>query len=67
MDIEIGTILFDARSGNYFRVDSEYKELQNGYFCTMVEVDEDMNVTEELSSGWQTKAEISRILKDMNR
>lgn len=62
MNIEIGTILFDYCSGNTFRVDSEYKELQNGYWCTNVEVDEDGNVTAELSSGWKTRKEVEKCL-----
>lgn len=58
--MNIGDIIFDERSGNYFRIDSEYKELQNGYWCTMVTLDDDGNVIEELSSGWRTKKEVER-------
>lgn len=61
-NIEIGTILFDYCSGATFRVDSEYKELQNGYWCTYVEVDEYGNITGELSSGWKNKWEVEKCL-----
>lgn len=58
MKVEIGTILFDECSGNYFRVDSEYKELQHGYWCTQVELDDDGEIISEESSGWRTKKEV---------
>lgn len=60
--IEIGKILFDEYFGNYFRIDSEYKELQNGYYCTVVEVDDYGNIINEISSGWRTKKEVERCL-----
>lgn len=61
-NIEIGTIIFDYATGNTFRVDSEYKELQKGYWCTYVEVDEYGNVTGELTSGWKTRKEVEKFL-----
>lgn len=61
-NIEIGAILFDQRSGNYYRVDSEYKELQDGYWCTMVELDCDGNISDEISSGWLTKKEVENCI-----
>lgn len=61
-NIEVGMILFDERSGNTFRVDSEYKELQGGYCCTSIELDDDGNITAELSEGWKTRKEVERCL-----
>lgn len=53
MNINVNGVYFDVRSGNYFRVDSEYLELQNGYMCTIVELDDDGNIiAEDRSTLW---------------
>lgn len=53
MNINVNEVYFDARSGNYFRVDSEYLELQDGYMCSIVELDDDGNIiAEDHSTLW---------------
>lgn len=53
MNININEVYFDVKSGNYFRVDSEYLELQDGYMCTIVELDDDGNIiAEDRSTLW---------------
>lgn len=53
MNINVNEVYFNQRSGNYFRVDSEYLELQDGYMCSIVELDDDGNIiAEDRSTLW---------------
>lgn len=61
-NINIGDVLFDEKSGNFFRVDSEYLELQNGYMCSIVYLDENGNIEETESSSLWTRNEVERCL-----
>lgn len=51
-NFEIGDIIFFESSGEYYRIESEYSELQHGFWCTNVEVDDYGIVVNELSSCW---------------
>ena len=53
-----GIIFCNMNSGNYFRIDSEYLPLQKGYMCTEVILDDDGNIEQELSTGFQTRKEV---------
>lgn len=53
-------VIYDNRSGNYFRIDSELDEVRGAYWCTMIELDDMGDISAELSAGWMTKAEVNR-------
>ena len=55
-----GRVIYDNRSGNYFRIDSELDEVRGAYWCTMVELDDTGDISAELSAGWMTKSEVNR-------
>lgn len=51
-EFEIGDIIYFESSGEYYRIDSKYSELQHGFWCTHVEIDENGIIENELSSCW---------------
>jgi hypothetical protein len=62
MNINVNEVYFDVRSGNYFRIDSEYLELQNGYMCSIVELDDDGNIIEEDRSTLWSKRDVEKAI-----
>lgn len=62
MNINVNEVYLDARSGNYFRIDSEYLELQNGYMCSIVELDDDGNIIEEDRSTLWSKYDVEKAI-----
>lgn len=61
-DFMKGKIFLDLASGNNYRIDSEYDKTRKAYWCTEVILNDDGEVEEELSSGWQTKNEVEKYL-----
>lgn len=62
-NIKINDVYFDQRSGNYFRIDSEYKELQNGYFCSIVYLDDNGNIIDEECSTLWSRYDVEKAIQ----
>ena len=60
--MNIGDVYFDKRSGNYFRIDSEYQELQDAYYCSIVYLDEDGNIIEEEHSVLWSRYDVEKAI-----
>ena len=61
-NINVNEVYFDQRSGNFFRVDSEYLEMQDGYFCSIVYLDDDGNIIDEERSTLWSKYDVEKAI-----